>query len=391
MSERAVRAQQSWIGGATRWGRPVAGVAVGILTAGAELLFLLLAGLVVVVVSPAPAARRRTGTAIVRYARRITEWERRRLRVIASEPSPPPVRASGARLLGYLAARLLPAALGLLTAGLLVVGAALAAIVVRSLVAGTMTVAGFLLQGLIGAALLLVNLQAMASVATLDRWLARSLLDIHSRGALHRRISELTVSRAGVLAAVDAERQRIERDLHDGLQQHLVALGLVLGRARRSRDPDRTRELLAQAHEDAQRAVDELRDVAWRVYPSALDHTTLDEVLSMVARPSPIPVRISYDVPVRPARPIETVLYFVACEAITNTAKHARATQVTIEIETRDAGIEMRVRDDGVGGADPQGSGLQGLARRVTALDGQFDLHSPPGGPTTIRAVLPCA
>ncbi|MEV0158259.1 histidine kinase [Micromonospora sp. NPDC050686] len=391
MAERATHGRRSWIGAVARWSRPVAGVAIGVLTAAAEVLFLLLAGLAVIAVSPAPAARRRIGTTIVRYARRIAEWERRRLAGIASEPPPPPVRASGPRVLGYLAARLLPAALGVLTVGLLVVGAVLAAIVVRSFVAGTMTMAGFLLQLLIGAALLVVNLQAIASVATLDRWQARRLLESNTRQALERRISELAVSRAGVIAAVDAERQRIERDLHDGLQQHLVALGMLLGRARRSRDPDKARELLAQAHEDAQRAVDDLRDVAWRVYPSALDHTTLDEVLSMVAQRSTTPVKISYDVPVRPARPIETVLYFVACEAITNATKHARATLIIIEIEARDTTIEMRVRDDGIGGADPHGSGLQGLARRVTALDGQFAVHSPPGGPTTIRAELPCA
>ncbi|MEE3922392.1 histidine kinase [Micromonospora sp. BRA006-A] len=148
------------------------------------------------------------------------------------------MRSSGPRVVGYLAARLLPAALGALTAGLLVVGVVLAAIVARSFVAGTMTVAGFLLQVLIGAALLAVNLQAMASVTVLDRWLARRLLESHTREALRRRISELAVSRAGVIAAVDAERQRIERDLHDGLQ-HLVALGMLLGRARRSRDPTR--------------------------------------------------------------------------------------------------------------------------------------------------------
>ncbi|MFE9207125.1 sensor histidine kinase [Micromonospora sp. NPDC007230] len=390
MAERATHGRRSWMGAMVRWSRPVAGVAVGVLTAAAELLFLLLAGLVVIAVSPAPAARRRIGTTTVRYARRIGEWERQRLAVTASEPTPPPVRATGPRVLGYLAARLLPAALGVITAGLLVVGAVLAAIVVRSFVAGTMTMAGFLLQGLIGAALLVVNLQAIASVATLDRWLARSLLESNTRQALERRISELAVSRAGVIAAVDAERQRIERDLHDGLQQHLVALGVLLGRARRSRDPDKARELLVQAHEDVQRAVDDLRDVAWRVYPSALDHTNLDEVLSMVAQRSATPVKISYKVPVRPARPIETVLYFVACEAITNATKHARATLITIEIEARGTRIEMHVRDDGVGGADPHGSGLQGLARRVTALDGQFDLQSPAGGPTTIRAELPC-
>ncbi|RLQ06028.1 two-component sensor histidine kinase [Micromonospora sp. BL1] len=391
MPEHTVRGRRSRLLAVARRGRPVAAVAVGVLTAAAEALFLLLAALAVVAVSPAPAVRRRVGATTVRYARRVAEWERRRLAVVASEEVPPPVRASGARVVGYLAARLLPAALGALTAGLLVVGVVLAAIVVRSFVAGTMTVAGFLLQVLIGAALLAVNLQAMAGVGTLDRRLAHRLLESHTREALQRRISELAVSRAGVIAAVDAERQRIERDLHDGLQQHLVALGMLLGRARRSRDPDKARALLTQAHEDAQRAVDELREVAWRVYPSALDHTTLDEVLTMVAQRSATPVKIIYDVPVRPARPVETVLYFVACEALTNATKHARATLVAIEIEARDTTIGMRVHDDGIGGADPHGSGLQGLARRVIALDGRFDVHSPPGGPTTIRAELPCA
>ncbi|MEU7933453.1 sensor histidine kinase [Micromonospora echinofusca] len=391
MPERDAYGRRPWSGAVTRRGRPVAGMAVGVLTAAAEALFLLLAGLAVVAVSPAPAVRRRVGATTLRYARRIAEWERRRLANIALEPAPPPVRPSGPRVLGYLAARLLPAALGVLTVGLLVVGAVLAAIVVRSFVSGTMTLAGFLSQGLIGTALLVVNLQAMVSVATLDRRLARGLLESHTRQALQRRISELAVSRAGVIAAVDAERQRIERDLHDGLQQRLVALGMLLGRARRSRDPDKARALLSQAHEDAQRAIDELRDVAWRVYPAALDHTTLDEVLSMVAQRSATPVRISYDVPVRPARPIETVLYFVACEAITNATKHARATLIAIDIAARETTIEMRLRDDGIGGADPHGSGLQGLARRVTALDGRLDVHSPPGGPTTIRAELPCA
>lgn len=391
MTAHEAHGRRSWTGVMARSIRPVAGGALGVLSAAAELLFLLLAGLAVVAVSPTPAARRRVGSTIVRRARHIAEWERRRLAVVASEPPPPPVRASGPRVLGYLAARLLPAALGVFTVGLLVVGAVLAAIVVRSFAVGAMTTAGFLLQLLIGAALLVVNLQAIASVATLDAWLARSLLEQSTREALQRRISELAASRAGVIAAVDAERQRIERDLHDGLQQHLVALGILLGRARRSTDPDNARKLLAQAHEGAQRAVDDLREVAWRVYPSALDHATLDEVLSMVAQRSATPVKISYDVPVRPARPIETVLYFVACEAITNATKHAGATLITVEIEARDTRIEMRVRDDGLGGADPDGSGLQGLARRVAALDGRFDVRSPEGGPTTIRAELPCA
>ncbi|SCF28396.1 sensor histidine kinase [Micromonospora mirobrigensis] len=390
MAELTTDGRWSRAVGVARWSRSVAGVALGVPTAVAEVLFLLVAAVAVVAVSPAPLVRRRLGARIVRYARRIADWERRRLAVTSDEPAPPPIRASGPRVFGYLAARVVPATLAMLTTGLLLVGAVLAVIVVRSFVAGTMTVTGLLLQLLIGTVLLIVNLQAMAGVATLDRALARSLLETSTRDALQRRISELAVSRAGVIAAVDAERQRIERDLHDGLQQHLVALGMLVGRARRTRDPDQARELLTQAHEVTQRAVDELREVAWRVYPAALDHTTLDEVLGMVAQRSTTPVRISYEVPVRPARPVETVLYFVACEAITNATKHASATLITVAIEARDGRIEMRVGDDGTGGADPQGSGLQGIARRVVALDGRFDLDSPPGGPTTVRAELPC-
>lgn len=371
--------------------RPLAGVSAGVLTAAAEALFLFLAGLVLLIVAAVPAARRRVRGIVIGHARRIAEVERRRLAFIAGQPAPPAVRVSGQRVLAYLGARLLPAALGVLTVGLLMVGVVLAGIVLRSLVAGTMAVTDFLLQVGIGSALFVVDLQAIASVAALDRRLARTLLETSARAVLQRRIDELAASRAGVIAAVDAERERIERDLHDGLQQRLVALGMLLGRARRSRDPGKAAELLAQAHEDAQHAVDDLREVAWRVYPSALDHSTLDEVLTMVARRSAVPVRIGYELPARPVRQIETVLYFVACEAITNAAKHSHATVINIEIKAHGTGVEMLVRDDGIGGADPRGSGLQGLARRVTALDGRFDLTSPPGSGTTIRVQVPCA
>ncbi len=372
------------------WVRPLAGVVLGVLTGAAAGVFLLLTGLVMVGVAAEPVTRRRVGAIAVGYAGRIAEWERRRLAFIASQPAPPPVRAGGLRVMVYLGARLLPAALGAFTAGLLVVGAVLAAIVVRSFAAGTMGLTDLLLQVVIGSGLLVLDLQAIASVAALDRRLVRTLLETNSRAALQRRIDELAASRAGVIAAVDAERQRIERDLHDGLQQRLVALGLLLGRARRSRDPEKAAELLGQAHEGAQRAIDDLREVAWRVYPSALDHGTLEEALTTVAQRSAIPIRIGYELPFRPARQIETVLYFVACEGITNAAKHSHATLIKIEIKTHDTGVEMLVRDDGVGGADPSGSGLQGLTRRVAALEGQFDVHSPAGGGTTIRVRMPC-
>ncbi|WBB69485.1 histidine kinase [Micromonospora sp. WMMD812] len=372
-------------------GRVTVGVAVGVLTAAVELVLLLVAAVAVAGSALAPPARRRIGPLITRYLAALVRWERRRLAALLGAADPlPPVRTAGWREVGYLAARSLPGVLGALAIALLAIGLVLAWILLRAAVRGDLTVAGFLLQVVIGAVLLLVNLQAIASVGALDVWLARRLLDSGSRAALEERVRELAATRAGVITAVDAERQRIERDLHDGLQQRLVALGMLLGRARRSRDTERTYALITQAHEDVQRAVQELREVAWRVYPSALDDSDLGEVLGMVAQRSAVPVRIRCDLPVRPARSIETVLYFVACEALTNAAKHAAATLVTIEIGVREGQVRMRVRDDGTGGADPSGRGLSGLARRVAALDGRLRVDSPAGGPTTVLAELPC-
>jgi signal transduction histidine kinase len=272
----------------------------------------------------------------------------------------------------------------------LAVGVVLASIVLRAVVRGDLGVTDALLQIVVGAALFLVNVQAVASVAALDVRLARRLLGPNARTLLEDRVRELAASRAGVIAAVDAERQRIERDLHDGLQQRLVALGMLLGRARRSRDAERTAALLAQAHADAQQAIAELREVAWRVYPSALDDADLGQVLEMVAQRSDVPVRVQCDLPVRPQRQVETVLYFVACEALTNAAKHAAATLITVEIGVGEGVVRMAVHDDGVGGADPAGRGLSGLARRVAALDGRLRVDSPAGGPTTVAVELPC-
>ncbi|MBL7254108.1 sensor histidine kinase [Actinoplanes sp. LDG1-01] len=349
---------------------------LGALSGAAEGLFLIVAGLVWV--SPGRAV-------VAGHAREIAAWERRRL-------SLPPVHTPDERrVVAYLAARLWPAFLGTITVSLFLTGLVLVVIVVRAFATGQMGVLDLLGQALIGSALLALNIQAVGSVLRLDRWLAHRLLETGSRDALEQRITELTATRAGVMAAVDAERRRIERDLHDGLQQRLVALGMLLGRARRSRDADQAATLLAQAHDDAQRALDELREVAWRVYPSALDHGTLDDALTMVAQRSAVPVRIAYRLDERPPPQVETVLYFVACEAITNAAKHSGATVIDIEIDASATEFEMHIRDDGQGGADPTGSGLQGLSRRVAALDGHFTLHSPTGGGTTIQVTLPQA
>ncbi|SCL72297.1 Signal transduction histidine kinase [Micromonospora citrea] len=365
-----------------------AGVALGIVSAVVEALFLVVSAVAVAGAAPAAPARWRVRATIRRYASTLARWERDRLAQFHGVEVPP--GAPPRREVAYLAARLLPGALGLLAYGVLAFGVVLAAIVVRAVLRGDLGVADALLQVVIGTALLLVNVQAVASVATLDARLARRLLGPNERTLLEERVRELAASRAGVIAAVDAERQRIERDLHDGLQQRLVALGMLLGRARRSRDAERTAALLAQAHADAQQAVAELREVAWRVYPSALDGADLGQVLEMVAQRSDVPVRVRCDLPVRPQRQVETVLYFVACEALTNAAKHAAATLITVEIGTGEGHIRMAVHDDGVGGADPAGTGLSGLARRVAALDGRLRVDSPAGGPTRVSVELPC-
>ncbi|MFC0506960.1 sensor histidine kinase [Micromonospora costi] len=372
-------------------GRVVLGVALGVLTALADLVFLLVAAVAGAGAALVPPARRRLGAAVRGYAATLVRLERRRLaRLLGAGDELPPGRTTGGREVGYLAARLLPGLLGALAFGVLAIGVVLAWILLSAALRGDVTVTDFLLQVLIGAILLLLNVQAIASVGALDLRLARSLLGRGTRAALEARVRELATTRAGVIAAVDAERQRIERDLHDGLQQRLVALGMLLGRARRSRDTERTYALITQAHEDVQRAVEELREVAFRVYPSALEDSELGEVLGMVAQRSAVPVRIRCDLPTRPDRQTETVLYFVACEALTNAAKHAAATLVTIEIEAGEGQVRMRVRDDGAGGADLSGRGLSGLARRVAALDGRLHVDSPVGGPTTVTAELPC-
>ncbi|MGI5290855.1 sensor histidine kinase [Nonomuraea polychroma] len=242
-----------------------------------------------------------------------------------------------------------------------------------------------LYTGTFGSVLLFVALSGVAGVHVLERRLAMRMLGPDRTEVLERRIAELAESRAGIVAAVDSERRRIERDLHDGLQQRLVALSMLVGRARRGRP-----ELLEQAHQEAQQALVELREVAWRVYPSGLDALGLGEALAGVAERSSVPVTVACDLRRRPPMAVETAAYFVVCEAVTNAAKHAGAELITVEVREEDAAVVVRVRDDGVGGASPGGGGLSGLARRVAALDGVFEVDSPAGGPTTIMAVLPC-
>jgi signal transduction histidine kinase len=331
--------------------------------------------------------------------RRLAALERRRVMALLGGTGGNAEPAS-ARALRHLAARIPVGLLGGAVLTLLGIGLIFAATLLFSWITQTpwmleqepaVVVSGRLVAyyAVPGAVLLYLALAGAAGVARWERTLLARLLAPSREERLTQRVEELSRTRDAVVAAVDDERRRIERDLHDGVQQRLVALGMLLGRARRH--PDRADELVAQAHDEAQRALVELRDVSWRVYPAALDTGGLAAALESVAERAPLPVRIRGDLPVEPPATVRAVAWFVISEAVTNAAKHSGALRVDVEVATVDERLRATVRDDGRGGADPAGGGLAGLARRVAAADGVFSVDSPAGGPTVITAELPCA
>jgi signal transduction histidine kinase len=219
---------------------------------------------------------------------------------------------------------------------------------------------------------------------------AHAIAEFGRRG---RRITELETTRAGAVEQQESELERIERDLHDGAQARLVALGMSLGMAEQklATDPIAAQELLAEARRGTREALEELRSLARGIRPPVLAERGLQAAISALADRTPLRVNVAVDVSRRPPRPVETAAYFVAAEGLANAGKHAEARQVDIAVlENGNGLLAVEVADDGVGGADAAGSGLRGLARRVEALDGRLEVISPPGGPTTIRAVMPC-
>lgn len=207
-----------------------------------------------------------------------------------------------------------------------------------------------------------------------------------------RRITELEETRAGAVERQETELERIERDLHDGAQARLVALGMSLGMAEQklASDPVAAQELLAEARRGTHEALEELRSLARGIHPPILADRGLQAAVSALADRTPLEVNVAVDLPKRPPRNVETAAYFVAAEALANAGKHANAGRVDIDVQAGADDLVVAVVDDGSGGADPDGSGLRGLARRVEALDGTLEVVSPAGGPTTIRAVIPC-
>ena len=248
------------------------------------------------------------------------------------------------------------------------------------------------LAGTVG--LVLVAPWATVGVAYLDTGLARWFLGPDEGAALVAKAERAESSRVAAVDAAEAERRRIERDLHDGAQQRLVALAMDLGVARHvlDSDPERGRQLVAKAHDEAKAALKEIRDLVRGIHPVILEDRGLDAALSAVVTRCPVHVELDVHLPHRPPPAVESAAYFVVSEALANVARHAGARRAHVSIAPRGTRLLVEVRDDGVGGADPaRGTGLAGLAERVAGLGGTLDLLSPPGGPTTLLVELPCA
>jgi len=210
---------------------------------------------------------------------------------------------------------------------------------------------------------------------------------------LRASLEELRASRARIVQAGDAERRRLERDLHDGAQSRLVALKLLLSRARlRARGADEALEaMLANALDELDTSLAELRELARGIHPAVLTDQGLEPALQALASRAPVPVTVEADDGDRLPEPVESAAYFVVSEALANVAKYAQATEAAVAVRRENGVVTVDVTDDGVGGANAgRGSGLRGLADRVAALDGTLSLESPTGGGTHLHAEIPC-
>jgi signal transduction histidine kinase len=204
-------------------------------------------------------------------------------------------------------------------------------------------------------------------------------------------LAEVRASRGRIVTAADAERRRIERNLHDGAQQRLVTLSVMLGLAASRADADAA-AALERAQREVEEAIAELRELARGIHPVLLRDEGLQAAVAALARRTPLPVEVDARVSARLADSIELAAYFVVAEALTNVVKHASATEASVSIEQDATALRVTVRDDGAGGARiAAGSGLAGLRDRLEALDATLSVESPPGQGTTIRAAFPCA
>lgn len=248
------------------------------------------------------------------------------------------------------------------------------------------TLAIFALPGFV---LLFLAVSGIAGIA----WLERQSWTSFTRpgaGELAQEVTRLHATLDEVVTAVDAERRRIERDIHDGVQQRVVALSILLARVERASDRHGRGELHGRARQEVQHVLDDLRDVAWRTYPAMLARDGLAAALEALRDRTSIPVRLAVEHDRIPDHAAETAAYFVASEAVTNVVKHADARRIDILSKVEGNRLVIAITDDGSGGANPHGPGLSGIASRVRARGGRLLVDSPEGGPTTIEAEIPC-
>jgi signal transduction histidine kinase len=219
-----------------------------------------------------------------------------------------------------------------------------------------------------------------------------------ARALQEARVRAAESGRAAAVGSAEAERRRIERDLHDGAQQRLVSLAMELGAAREhfdDEDKEAIRARVVHAHEESKAALQEIRDLVRGIHPVILEDRGLDAALSAVVARAPIPVSLEVDVDPRPSPEVESAAYFVVSEALTNVARHSGATNAAVTLTRAGDTLVVEVRDNGHGGADDgvtrgTGTGIAGLRERAASLGGSIHLDSPTGGPTILRAVLPC-
>ncbi|MCJ0871776.1 sensor domain-containing protein [Streptomyces sp. AP-93] len=348
--------------------------------------------------------------------------ERRRLRLVDEEPAPDPHRAPGRRgVWAWTATRFREQAtwrelayalvfsvvlwpLELLAVALAVtvpLGMILSPLLLATVGRGTEyhvlkvwsvtsypQAAAFSLAGLLAAVACGYGVGVLAGA----RGALTRLLIAPKEAELGAEIVELTRSRVRLVDAFEAERRRIERDLHDGAQQRLVALSMTLGLAKLDVPPGPGADLVAKAHEQAGQVLAELRELIHGIHPQVLADHGLEAAVNDAADRSVIPVDVDVELPERPAEAVEAAAYFVVCEALANVAKHSGATRARVSGGHRGDLLVMEIQDDGRGGARADaGTGLLGLADRVSVLHGRLALSSPSGGPTLLRVEIPWA
>lgn len=249
-----------------------------------------------------------------------------------------------------------------------------------------------LAAGLLGLVVLFTAPWVTRGLSRLSLGMAEGLLGGGEADVLRQRVDTLEASRSDVVDAAEAERRRIERDLHDGAQQRLVALAMGLGLAKEKMesDPDAAKALVEEAHREAKSALVELRDLTRGLHPPVLTDRGLRAAVAGLASRAPVPVDIDVRIERRAPPSIEGIAYFVISETLTNVARHSGAHRARVVVADTGSSLVVEVSDDGTGGARAErGSGLRGLADRAHAVDGTFRVTSPPGGPTTVRAELP--